>query len=165
MQDSLEYNMSENQIIQQLVEEGHDINHIRALMAHVLRTVKPKQKETIKPKVSKQTHIKQKSTKNLNPHEIAKKHTHKHDEVMDYIKNALIDKIPKRLIQSELIKSGHTKKEIKKRFVEIAAVEKKLKKDLKAYIKVEKKAGIKKTEIKNELLNAGIDKKLIKKLI
>ncbi len=143
IKSSARYGMPVEQIKRQLTDEGYDPDYVKVMVSHAMDNPRPAISEKpVRPK----------------KHEI-------HDEVMEYIKDAMDEKIPRRLILNELMKSGHTKKEINKRFAEIEAAEKKLKKDLREFVKKEKKAKKKKKEIRQELLDSGIDAKMIKKVL
>ncbi len=143
IKSSSKYGMPAEQITQQLTDQGYDPDYVKVMISHAVGNVegqKPAEDAPMKRQV-------------------------KHDEVMDYIKDALDEKIPRGLIIAELVKAGHTRLEVKKRFAEIDAAEKKLKKDLKEFVKKEKKAKRKKKEIRQQLLDSGIDPKMIKKVL
>jgi PGF-pre-PGF domain-containing protein len=86
------------------------------------------------------------------------------DEVMQYIKKALDEKVPQKVITQALMKAGHTKKEVQKRFAEIEAVEKRYETDIKSLVKSMQKQGRGKADIKRELLASGIDEKTLKRV-
>lgn len=87
------------------------------------------------------------------------------DEILEYIKNAQRENVPKRVIVRALVNAGHSRKDIEKRFLEIKAVQKKLRKDIKEYAKIQKKKGRSKDEIISELLASGFDEDLVRKAL
>ncbi len=94
----------------------------------------------------------------------AEDHTPKHDEVMDYIKDATEDRVPRRVIKTALVKAGHSKKEIDKRFREIDTAQKKMERDIRQYFRIGKKEGKTKKQIKEDLIDSGIDARTIRKI-
>ena len=83
------------------------------------------------------------------------------DEISQYIVNAFKNKAPRSPIIKALVAAGHNKKDVQKRMAEIDAVNKKLKKDIKAYFKAEKKSGKNKKEIKQDLIASGVDENIV----
>jgi len=163
IKSSVEFGMTPEQITEQLINEGHEEGYVHALVAHGAKAAKPKSEVFAKPAIeTKPQQPVQQPKPQVKP---VAKPAKQHDEVLDYIKKARSEKVPKRLVLAALVKAGHTKKEINKRYAEISAVEKKFQKDIKAYIKAEKKQKTPKKLIKEGLVDMGADDKTIKRFL
>jgi len=176
---SIQYGMAPIQVKQQLIAEGFHPDYADAMVKHVTgKPVEPEQQESVAevqqepvaeeaPLEPVPEEVPQEPVAEVQaePAQIPQAEETESDDIMDYIKKGLDDKVSRAVITGALVKAGHTKKEIKKRFTEIDAVKKKLIKDLKLYVKTEKKAGKKKKEIRAALTDQGIDKKTIRKVL